>query len=429
MKEKFIKSTLILMIGGVITKILGMVCKVILSRYLKTDGIGIYMMILPSFILFVNLASFGFPVSISKLVSQGDKNNKKLIFTSTIFVMLINILLMIFILIFSKTLALKLLHSEKCLISLMSIAFVIPFTSISSLLRSYFFGREKMLPHIISNIVEDLVRILLLLILIYKFNYLEIKYQVALVILSNIICEIISIIVLFLFLPKNFVITKKDIYPSRLYLKESLSISVPTTLTRLVSSVCYFLEPIILTNTLILVGYSNQYIVYEYGIINGYSLPIILLPSFFTLALSQALLPNISKEYNNGNVKSVKRKVKLSIFFSLIIGISFTIILELFPEQILLLLYKTNKGAKYIRILAPVCLFQYIQSPLSAVLDATGMSKENFISNTVGVLIRLIFLPLFSLLKIGLFGYILSTSLNIVVVTYLNYKQVKRKLK
>ena len=429
MKEKFIKSTIILMIGGVITKILGMICKVVLSRYLGTNGIGIYMMILPSFILFVNIASFGFPVSISKLVSQGDKNNKKLIFTSTLFVILINIILIIFILIISKSLALNLLHNENCQVALMSIAFVLPFTSLSSLLRSYFFGREKMIPHIISNIIEDVVRILLLFLLIHKFNYLEVKYQVSLVVLSNVICEIISFIVLFLFLPKDFVITKRDIYPSKLYLKESLSISVPTTLTRLVSSICYFLEPIILTNTLNLVGYSNHFIVNEYGVITGYSLPIILLPSFFTLALSQALLPNISKEFSKNNIKSVKRKVKLSIFYSLIIGISFTVILEIFPEKILYFLYKTNQGTKYIRILAPVCLFQYIQSPLSAVLDATGMSKENFISNIVGVLIRLIFLPLFSLLKIGLFGYILSTSLNIIVVTFLNYKQVKNKLK
>jgi len=162
---------------------------------------------------------------------------------------------------------------------------------------------------------------------------------------------------------------------------------------------------------------------------SGYSIPIVLLPSFFTLAISQALLPVISREYSKRNYSGAKKKVKLAIFYSLGIGIFFTIIFELFPKTILMFLYNTTEGAQYIRLLAPICLFQYIQAPLSSVLDATNMSKENFISNTVGSLIRIIFLPLFLLLRIGLYGLILSTSLNIVIVTFMNIHQVKKKLK
>ena len=167
---------------------------------------------------------------------------------------------------FSKTLAVKLLHNVNCTIPIMSIALVLPFTSVSSIIRSYFFGKEKMIPHILSNILEDVVRILLIMILIKKFSYLDLKYQVTLVILINIICELVSIFILFLFLLKNFVITKRDIYPSKIYLKESLSISVPNTMTRLVTSVCYFFEPIILTNTLHLVGYTSHYIHCDYKV-------------------------------------------------------------------------------------------------------------------------------------------------------------------
>ena len=93
MKEKFIKSTIILVIGGFFTKILGMISKIFLSRYLGTNGIGIYMMVVPTFLLFVNLASFGFPISISKMVGADNKNNKKLISTSILFVLVLNLFL------------------------------------------------------------------------------------------------------------------------------------------------------------------------------------------------------------------------------------------------------------------------------------------------------------------------------------------------
>ena len=109
-------------------------------------------------------------------------------------------------------------------------------------------------------------------------------------------------------------------------------------------------------------------------------------------------------------------------------AVPLTIVLEMFPDKLLKLLYNTTSGVSYIRFLAPVCLLQYIQAPLASTLDALGMSKENFTSNLAGVLTRLVMLPLFSLTKIGMWGLIFSTSLNIAVVTMMNIKQVRKKL-
>lgn len=428
MKEKFIKSTIILIIGGIITKILGMLNKVIMARYLGTEGLGIYMMILPSFILFLNISSFGFPVAVSKLVSEDDRNNKKLIFTSIIFVLFINFLLMIFILFIAKYLSFNLLHEKRSYYAIMAISLVIPFASISGILRSYFFGRERMGPHVISHITEDIVRIIAMVIGVPFFMHKGVEYAVCFVILTNIISEVTSILILFFFLPKNFSLTRSDVKPSKIYLRDCLSISIPTTATRLIGSICYFLEPIILTGVLLYVGYPNSVIVREYGIISGYALPLILLPSFFSNAISQALLPVITKKYKMRDIAGVKRKIGQGIAYSLLIGIPLTIVLEMFPDKLLKLLYNTTSGVSYIRFLAPVCLLQYIQAPLASTLDALGMSKENFTSNLAGVLTRLVMLPLFSLIKIGMWGLIFSTSLNVVVVTMMNIKQVRKKL-
>lgn len=428
MKEKFIKSTIILIIGGIITKILGMLNKVIMARYLGTEGLGIYMMILPSFILFLNISSFGFPVAVSKLVSEDDRNNKKLIFTSIIFVLFINFLLMIFILFMAKYLSFNLLHEKRSYYAIMAISLVIPFASISGILRSYFFGRERMGPHVISHITEDIVRIIAMVIGVPFFMHKGVEYAVCFVILTNIISEVTSILILFFFLPKNFSLTRSDVKPSKIYLRDCLSISIPTTATRLIGSICYFLEPIVLTGVLLYVGYPNSVIVREYGIISGYALPLILLPSFFSNAISQALLPVITKKYKMRDIAGVKRKIRQGIAYSLLIGIPLTIVLEMFPDKLLKLLYNTTSGVSYIRFLAPVCLLQYIQAPLASTLDALGMSKENFTSNLAGVLTRLVMLPLFSLTKIGMWGLIFSTSLNVVVVTMMNIKQVRKKL-
>lgn len=424
MKNKFIKSTIILLIGGLLTKVLGMIIKIVMARLIGTKGLGMYMLILPTFTLLISLSSFGFPLALSKLIGEEKRNTKRLLFSILPVLIIINILLIITIVIISPLISNKLLHNEDLYISILSMALVIPFTSISSICRSYFFGKQKMFPHVLSNIVEDLVRLIIIVIGIPLVKPLGLKYIVCFLILINIISEITSTLILMIFLPKNIHITKEDLKPNKSYIKDTLNICIPNTTSRLIGSIGFFLEPIILTNIL-LINYSNNYITTEYGVISGYVIPLILLPSFFTLALSQSLLPVISKEYVERNIKSIKKKVSYIILLSLSIAIPVTIILFFKGDLLLKLIYHTNLGFNYIKILAPVCLLQYIQAPLSTTLDALGKSKINLISTLIGTITRTISLIIFSYFKIGIYSLIISISLNIIITTLYQIKKVR----
>ncbi len=428
MKEKFIKSTIILLIGGLITKLLGMIIKIIMSRLLGTEGLGLYMLILPTFSLFIGISQFGLPVALSKLVAEDTKNNKKLLFSVIPISLLINIILILVIIIIAPFLANNLLHNKKTYYAILAITTVIPFTSISSITRSYFFGKQRMIPHVVSNITEDIVRLIIMLVGIPFFLPKGISYTVCFIILSNVISEIASILVLFIFLPRKIKIHKNDLIPSKNYIKESLSIGIPNTTGRFIGSIGYFLEPIILTSTLLYSGYTSSFITREYGILSGYVMPLLLLPSFFTMAISQALLPIVSKEYVKGNKTSVKKKIKLGIIFSLIVGIPATLVFTIKPDFFLKLIYHTTEGTTYMRILAPICLFQYIQSPLASSLDAMGKSKDVMASSTIGMLTRTSLLFILSLLKIGLYGLIIAIGTNVIIVTFYTLKKVRESL-
>ena len=82
MKNKFVKSTLILMLGGAITKILGMIIKIVTNRLIGVEGLGVYMLITPTFMLLIAIAQLGFPIAISKLVAEEKNNNKKIRFNT-----------------------------------------------------------------------------------------------------------------------------------------------------------------------------------------------------------------------------------------------------------------------------------------------------------------------------------------------------------
>ncbi len=427
-KNIFLKSVILLMFGGLITKIISMLIKIVLARLIGPEGMGIYMLVSPTFTLLIALAQLGFPVAISKLVAEENTNNKNLVFSVIPISLLLNSIIMIFLFLTSHYISQNLLNEPRAYYALISIGLVLPFISISSILRGYFFGKQKMLPHVLSNITEDIVRLIALIIGIPIFILKGLEYAVAFVVLVNIISEFTSILVLFFFIPKNFKITKKDLKPNKKNIKNVFSIGLPTTASRLIGSIGFFFEPIILTYVLLNIGYDNNYIVTEYGIISGYIMPLVLIPSFFTLAISQALIPNISKAHSQGHYRYVKSKIKLAIALSLLIGIPATIFFELFPSLPLKLIYNLNEGTEYLKVLAPIALMHYIQAPLTASLQAMGKAKEAMRGTLIGTVVRTISLFCFSYLHIGLWGLIIASSLNILCTTFHQYKCVKKAL-
>jgi len=428
-KNKFIKSTLILLIGGFITKILGMIIKIVMTRMVGTEGIGLYMLVNPTFVLLIAICTLGMPTAISKLVSEDKRNNKKLIFSAIPITILIDILVMILIFIFAKFISCNLLHEPRAYFPILSIGFVLPFISISCILRGYFFGKQRMFPHVLSNIMEDVTRLISIIFFTPLFLIKGLEFAVSFLVLSNIISELTSILTLFIFLPKNFKLTKNDLTPSLSNIKDIMEISLPSTASRLIGSIGMFFEPIILTFFLVKMGGSNDFILSEYGILNGYVMPLILLPSFFTGAISQALLPIVSNNWANKRKKYVYNKIKQALFFSLLIGIPVTLIFIFYPEIPLKLIYNTNEGINYIKVLAPICLMHYIQSPLTSTLQGMGEAKEAMKGTIVGMILRTISLIVCCILNFKIWSLVIASGINIFYVTIHHIIVVKNKLK
>ena len=426
-KEKFIISTVILIIGGALTKILGMLIRIIMTRIVGTEGISLYMLIFPTFSLFMCLSQLGFPVAVSKVVSEEKHNNKKVVFSIIPFSLMLNLVLMLVIIVLAPTLSTKLLKDPRCYYPILSIALVLPFDSLSSILRGYFFGKQRMFPHVLSHVFEQIVRMILIILIVPTLMNKNIVLAVSALVSVNIISEFSSILILFLFIPKNFKISSSDLKPDPRNVKDILKVSLPTTGGRLVGSIGYFLEPILLTLSTTILSINSSYIIKQYGIIEGYVMPLLLLPSFFANAISSALLPVISKLYVNNDIKRIKSKIKQATLISLSIGIPFTLVLIIFPNYFLNIIYHTNEGIKYIRILGPFFLLYYVQSILATTLQSINKSNYIMTDNTIAIIIRSI-ITLLGCILWGIYGFLLSICVNILVVTFLHYIHVKKAL-
>ena len=423
MKNKFIKSTIILIIGGGITKILAMVIKIFLTRAVGDSGIGLYMMVLPTFNLFITLCSLSLSTSISKLISE-RRNSRRVVLSIVPTSLIYNFVLMVLLILFAPVISNYLLKNNLTYYPIMAIAFTLPFICISSILKGFFYGNENMGPFVVSNIVEQIIRLIFIIFVIPKLMVYGLIVATSAVVLINVLSEFSSIVCLILFIP-NKKINISDFKYDKAIMKDVLHISLPSTGSRLIGSISYFFEPIILTFILLYVGYSNNYITQEYGVITGYVYPLLFIPSFFTAAISTSLLPVISNSYSKGNYDYTKKKLKQALIISIVIGVVFTIIFMLMPEFLLKFIYNTNLGINYIRIICPFFLLYYIQGPLTSYLQAVNMADVAMKGTLVGAIIKnllLLILPLF----IGIWGFIISSLVNIFYVTIQHIYYVRK---
>lgn len=428
MKEKFIKSTIILIVGGLLTKILGMVIRIVTTRVIGLEGIGLYMLVMPTYSLFITIATLSLPIAISKLVSENTRNNKNVILGIIPIALLFNIIVITILILSSKFISNTLLQNSKLYYPILAMSVTLPFITLSSIIRGYFFGRQKMIPHVTSNLFEQIVRLAMTIIItpyLLKFGIIS---AVTGLILFNVVSELLSIFILFFFMPKNVKITKNDLKPDYDNVKDLFSISFPTTTGRIISSIGGFLEPIVITFVLLAIGYNNDYITMEYGIISGYVFPMVMLPQFLSGAVSSALLPTISS-YNALNMKkAIKRKLYQAISFSLLIGIFFTIIFMIFPELSLKIMFNETEGAKYLFFAAPIFLLTYIQGPIVSTLQAIDEAKIVMNSSLIGVVVKTIVLFFALYLDIHMYALLIAIFIQYLIVTIYQYKKLKKAL-
>lgn len=423
-KNLFIKSTLILILSGFLTKMLGFIIKVVYTRIIGEYGISLFTIATPTYSLLLTISTLAIPISISKLVSENKGRSIRILTSATFLILSINFLLILIIFLTKDFIATNLLKEPLASPILMAFALTLPFVSISAVLKGYFAGKQNMVPHATSNILEQIVRLIIIVTILPILMKKSVMYAVLGLILLTILSEISSIIVFLFFLPKH-INYKTNLLPSKKHTKDILNISLPTVSSRIIGNIGYFLEPIILTNLLLFSGYTNAYILREYGAYNAYSLALLTMPGFFIAAISTSLLPEISKFHGERNSSMVKRRIKQSLLFALLIGTFFSFIIFTFRDKLLFTLYNTTNGSDYIKILAPFFVLFYLEGILTSALQALGHAKITMNITLWGVILKLLVMAILSLCHIGIYSLVIAEIINILFVVLINFKYLK----
>ncbi|WP_028402909.1 stage V sporulation protein B [Ectobacillus panaciterrae] len=438
-KQSFLRGTFILMLAGLITRVLGFVNRIVMARILGEEGVGLYMMAVPTFILAITVTQLGLPVAIAKLIAEADATNnsqkvKRILTVSLAITLTLSVVFTLGIMIAAPLLSQKFLTDSRTFYPLIAILPVVPIIAVSSVLRGYFQGKQNMKPGAYAQVIEQIVRITLIAVCIRAFLPLGIEYAAAGAMISAAAGELVSLLYMFLMFRREKHITIRSqffhtVKTSKDTFQSLMSIAIPTTGSRFIGSVSYFLEPIVVAQSLAIAGVTAAVATKQYGELNGYALPLLFLPSFLTYALSTALVPSISEAMAKKQHQLVEYRLQQALRLSFISGGWSVVILYVFASPILTLMYGTDHATVFIQLLAPCFIFYYFQGPLTSMLQALDLAKAAMMNSLIGSAVKIsVIFALASRPEFQIMGVALAMAAGLITVTMLHYATVLKRI-
>ena len=127
--------------------------------------------------------------------------------------------------------------------------------------------------------------------------------------------------------------------------RELMGIALPTTGSRMIGSIAWFLEPIVVAQSLAIAGVTTSMATRQYGELTGYALPLLMLPSFVTASLATSLVPAVSEANSKGNLTLVVHRLQQSLNITFNTGCLAVVTLFIFADPILELMYGSSNAA------------------------------------------------------------------------------------
>lgn len=431
-KQSFIKGAFILIVAGLITRVLGFINRIVIARIMGAEGVGLYMMAVPTLLLMITLTQMGLPVAISKLVAEADADGnrakiKRILVVSLSITSILSVFFTSAMIIGAPIISKLLLTDSRAFYPLIAIAPIVPIVAVSAVLRGYFQGLQNMKPTAYSQVIEQIVRITLVATFTTFFLPYGIEFAAAGAMISVIFGELASLLFMITMFKRRKSFRFRHHFFS--YVKEGkntfydlMNIALPTTGSRLIGSISLFFEPIVVAQSLAIAGVATATATAQYGELSGYVIPLLLLPTFITYSLSVSLVPAISEASYQRNFSLIHYRLDQALRLALLSGGISIVILYIFAEPIMDIVYDAPTVATYLKIMAPFSLFLYFQSPLQATLQALGLAKSAMINSFIGAIVKIaaIFV-LASRPELGIMGAALAIVINFLLVTFLHF--------
>lgn len=448
MSSKLLRGTFILSLGTLVSKVLGLLYVIPFYDIVGAHGTTLYQYSYVPYTIFISIATAGIPLAVSKFISKYNALEEyavgRRLFKSGLIIMMVSGIVSFLIMYLSAPMIAKMsISGEEVDLSISDVTTVIRAVSFAlivvpfmSLIRGFFQGHQSMGPSAVSQVVEQIARILFLLVgafVVLKLMDGSLVTAVSIATFAAFVGAIGGLIVLLWYWMKRkphldellehdkgtVEISLKSMY------KEILVYAAPFVFVGIANPLFQFIDQITFSRAMGAIGLKEQASM-AFSILNFESHKLVIIPVSLATAFSLTLVPTITTAFIANDRNSMNSQLDQTFQVLLFLTLPAVLGLSLLAEPFYTVFYEyVPLGTDVLRAYAPVAILFALYSVTAAILQGINEQRYTILSLLVGLLLKLsLNIPLIKLLETK--GAILATALGYSAAIMINFIVIKK---
>ena len=407
---------------SVLTRLLGFVFRVFLSRKIGATGLGLYQMATSVLGIFMTLIVSGLPLTTAKNVSFYTAKNdvitrNKSVTSALVIALMLSILCAIVLLVLKRVWGIVLTDDRVVTIMFILIPSII-FSAIYAIFRGALWGFCDYFSCGLTEFFEQVVR--LVLTFIFLHNAKDFFAATRLTAWAfDITCLISAILAAAIYFKRAKLSFGRGEY------RKIIKSASPITGIRLANSMVQPLTTLILPTLLIACGYSQAEAVSSFGVVMGMTFPLLFVPMSVVGSISMVLIPTINTMLSKNDTSGIQKNIQNSISVSIFLSALFVPLYLSVGNLIGIVLYDNIMSGVMLQ-LSSVCVVPITLCNLTgSILNALNLETKSFFNYLFGSIALFVSLLILTPL-IGINSIIVSHFISMSLITLLNTRKIKK---
>ena len=454
-KNSFIQGAFIATLGIVISKILGIIYVIPFYAIIGDQGGALYGYAYNIYSIFLGISQAGLPLAMSKLISEYNtlgyyETKEKIYKVGKTFLNILGVICFLILFIFAPQIADLIIggvtdgNSPEDIIFVIRIIstaiLVVPILSVS---RGYLQGHKFITPTPVSQIIEQIVRVLIIVIgsylMLRVFNF-PLRTAVGCAVFAATVGAICSYLYIYVKIKKNKEqfnvksIKKEPNLSTKKILKMLIIYAIPFVMIDLFRSIYNSVDVITLVKSLVNnFGYLTKDAETVMSVISTWGLKLNMIIISVVSGIMTSLIPNLTSSFVSGDMKDVNKKINQTLQIILCISLPMTIGLSFITTPVWNVFYGSSTyGEITYRYLVFVAFATTLFTATTTTMQLLKEYKMVFFTLIVGLLIKsTLNIPLMYLFNnLGIYpfyGAITATILGFVTSAIISTIHIKRK--
>ena len=371
---------------------------------------------------------------VSKLTAQerakGEYGNMtRMLKQSVIITTVLGVMLTAVLYFGAELLAEYFFNDVRVVMPLQILSFAFPFMAAGTSIRGYFIGLQETKIPAANQVLEQIVRMVVIYILAARFVPRGLEYAAAVALIAVVVEEIFSFLFVFVAYKRH----RKKMRPlinmlPKLSPAQSLTLimgmALPLTGNRVAGSLLAAWENVLIPQRLQLFGMSATDAMSEFGRITGMAVPLIFFPTAVLTALSVTIVPAVAEAAAEKNLRGIAPVASKTLLFAAITGMGAAALFMFFSNELGMAIYNQPIGTM-LMLLGVMCPFIYMQIILSGVLNGLGCQmfifRNSLLSSAICIAFIYVLVP-----RLGLVAYIFGWLTSLVVVIAMGLAKIRQ---